>query len=241
MKTLGIIPARMASERLPGKPLADIAGKPMIQLVYEKVEQSGLDHCIITTPDEEIKQAAAAWGADIIMTSDQHESGTERCIEVLDYLSEDYDLVINIQGDEPLINPEQIDLLACNMQDADVATLYRKVAYSPEIENPNIVKLVSKHDGLALYFSRAPIPYSRDPEACTYYKLHVGMYAYTPAALSTISKLSPGELEQTEKLEQLRWLENGLSIKCIETHHENHGVDTAEDLEKIRSFFIKEK
>ncbi len=235
MKILGIIPARMASQRFPGKPLVALYDKPMIQHVYQRAIQSRLVcDWVIATPDREIQLAAEGFGARAIITSDTHESGTDRCIEVILNSKVKYDAVINVQGDEPLIEPKQIDLLATNIKDTQIATLYRNSTELESIQNPNTVKITTDKSGLALYFSRAAIPYDRNKTSTTKYKLHVGMYAYTVEALINIHKLNPSELEQTEKLEQLRWLENELKIKCIETHHENHGVDTPQDLEKIK-------
>ncbi len=236
MKILGIIPARMKSERFPGKPLVEIGGKPMIEHVYERAQKSKqVAHWLIATPDEAIRDAALGFGAAVAMTSDQHESGTERCIEVIQGYPE-YDVALNLQGDEPLIEAEQIDTLASQMGDADVATLYRVSTDTTDFDSPNLVKLVSNINDIALYFSRAPIPYDRDQKSSTH-KIHVGMYAYTYKALQSISQMKATPLEKLEKLEQLRWLENGLSIKCIKTEHQNIGVDTPQDLIKIKELY----
>jgi len=246
MKFLGIIPARYASTRFPGKPLADIGGKPMIQRVYEQV-QPCLDEVWVATDDERIQQAVLAFGGRVVMTSDQHRSGTDRCLEAANTIGSDYDVVINIQGDEPFIQPEQIEALkACftNKPKTVLATLVKPFTASDgweALKNPNSPKVVLSDQGEALYFSRSIIPFVRGVDETTwlehhtFYK-HIGIYAYTMPTLAAIAALSPSNLEKTESLEQLRWLENGYRIQTAVTNIENLAVDTPEDLEQVRSF-----
>ncbi len=235
MKILGIIPARLDSTRFPDKPLVDILGQTMIERVYRQASQSNLvNQWLIATPDQEILQAAESFGAKVCLTSDQHESGTDRCAEALSKQKEDYDVVINVQGDEPLINPSQIDMLASNMsENEEIATLYRGSQDETAAQKPNSVKIVTDHLDHAIYFSRLPIPYVRNPLSKQNFKLHVGMYAYQSEVLKKITTLTKCALEDQEGLEQLRWLYHGVKIKCIFTEHKNHGVDTPEDLKYI--------
>lgn len=239
IKILGIIPARFASTRFPGKPLADILGKSMIQRVYEQATKSTRLHkVIIATDDERIKNHVRTF-ADAIMTKPEHPSGTDRCKEALDVLGDSYDYVINIQGDEPLIDPLQIDQLAGLLDNqVELATLAKKITDNSQLENPNVVKVVTNQEGFALYFSRSVIPYLRNnsPEAWVHqfdYLKHIGIYGYRVDVLNTITNLKPGKLERAESLEQLRWLENGYKIKVGLTEIENIGVDTPEDLNQI--------
>ena len=245
MKFLGIIPARFASTRFPGKPLADIGGKPMIQRVYEQV-QPCLDDVWVATDDERIQRAVEAFGGKVVMTSDQHRSGTDRCLEAAQTIGGSYDVVINIQGDEPFIQPAQIEALkACFTQKPStvLATLVKPFTKADGLEalkNPNSPKVVLSADGEALYFSRSIIPYVRGSEESTwldqhtFYK-HIGIYAYTLPTLKAIAALPASTLEKTESLEQLRWLESGYRIKVAVTTIENLAVDTPEDLERVRS------
>lgn len=246
MKFLGIIPARYASTRFPGKPLADIGGKPMIQRVYENV-QPCLDEVWVATDDVRIHQAVVDFGGKVVMTSDQHRSGTDRCLEAARKIGGTYDVVVNIQGDEPFIHPSQIEALkACFTQKEGtvLATLvkpFRKADGWEALSNPNSPKVVLNADGEALYFSRSVIPYVRAEapatwlEHHTFYK-HIGIYAYTLQTLATIAALPPSTLEKTESLEQLRWLEYGFRIQTAVTDVENLAVDTPEDLERVRTF-----
>lgn len=246
MKFLGIIPARYASTRFPGKPLADIGGKPMIQRVYEQVQPS-LDEVWVATDDERIRQAVMAFGGQVVMTSDKHRSGTDRCLEAAQAIGGSYDVVINIQGDEPFIEPAQIEALkACftHKPATVLATLvkpFTKTDGWEALSNPNSPKVVLNAEGEALYFSRSIIPFVRGMEETgwldhhTFYK-HIGIYAYTLTTLATIAALPASTLEKTESLEQLRWLENGYRIQTAVTTIENLAVDTPEDLERVRSF-----
>lgn len=235
-----VIPARYDSSRLPGKPLADINGKPMIRHVYERARESRAADVVIATDDARVGAAAEAFGASVCLTRADHESGTDRLCEVLDRLGWDDDtVVVNLQGDEPLMPPVLIDQVANNLRQhrADCATLYTNLS-ADEARNPNIVKLVTNAEGYALYFSRALIPFVRDPDAgnTPVYKRHLGLYAYTGRLLRLFREMPPCELEQTEKLEQLRLLWNGRRIHAaLALAMPGHGVDTADDLERVRA------
>ena len=241
MKIAGIIPARYGSTRFPGKPLAIINGKTMIQRVYEQVmKASTIDLVIVATDDQRIIDEVAGFGGHAAITSIHHKSGTDRCAEVLDNLKDEIDIVINIQGDEPFIDPKQIDLLAGLFKNpkVDIASLSSTIATEKELNNPNVVKLVTGKDGRALYFSRLPIPYVRGKQAGNNlenhnYLKHIGIYGYRSKTLREIVKLDQGELEKAESLEQLRWLENGFSIYVSHTNSESISIDTPEDLSKI--------
>lgn len=237
MRILGIIPARYASTRFPAKPLVDIAGKSMIQRVYEQTTQaSRITKAVVATDDPRIFDHVKKFGGDVVMTSPDHVSGTDRCFEALSKQSEKFDYVINIQGDEPFISPKQIDLLG-NLLDGntELATLAKKITDDETLGNPNVVKLVKSVHNEALYFSRFTIPYLRNKVDHTFFK-HIGMYAYRADILDKITKLSVSSLEKAESLEQLRWLENGYRIKVAETEQETIGIDTPEDLEKAIAF-----
>ncbi len=241
MKTLGIIPARYASTRFPGKPLVDILGKSMIQRVFEQVQKAKLmDKVIVATDDQRIFEHVVAFGGAVQMTKTDHLSGTDRCAEIAANLAE-FDLVVNIQGDEPFIDPSQIDQLIQllhDRQDFDVATLAKKIKEEEELFSPNVVKLIWTRTQQAIYFSRNPIPFVRNAarEAWLaqqdYYK-HIGIYAFRRTELLTLAALAPSRLEQAESLEQLRWLENGYRIGIGITKLESIGIDTPEDLKKI--------
>lgn len=241
MKFLGIIPARYASTRFPGKPLADMKGKYMIQRVYEQARKV-LDHVCVATDDDRIFNAVQSFGGEVVMTSAQHRSGTDRCFEAYRTLGGHEDVVINIQGDEPFIKPEQIEsLIACfDSPQIQIATLVRPFEASEGYEalaNPNSPKVVLNERHEALYFSRSIIPYLRGVEPAewltrhTYYK-HIGMYGYRADVLGQITCLPQSSLELAESLEQLRWLQNGYTIKVGITTQETIGIDTPADLEK---------
>lgn len=245
MKVLGVIPARYASSRFPGKPLADIAGKPMIQRVYEQCQQSeNISRLVVATDDQRIFDTVIDFGGKAVMTCQSHQSGTDRCFEALQKQNEHFDAVVNIQGDEPLINPQQIDQLVrlLENENATIATLAFKIRNPDELYNPNVVKVVCSKQGKALYFSRCTIPFLRDmpekatPDSFPFLK-HIGLYAYSAESLKTICAMPPSLLEKAESLEQLRWLENGLTLFVGVTEYQNIGVDTPEDLEKLRNFF----
>ncbi|OFY90289.1 MAG: 3-deoxy-manno-octulosonate cytidylyltransferase [Bacteroidetes bacterium RIFCSPLOWO2_12_FULL_31_6] len=241
MKIIGIIPSRFGSTRFPGKPLININGKSMIERVYEQAKKAkSLAEVIVATDDERIFKHVKSFGGKVIMTSSTHESGTERCAEVIYKMSEPYDVVINIQGDEPFIDPEQINQLCACFEDAktDIATLVKKIATKEELHNPNRPKVVIDVNNFAKMFSRNVIPLLENVakenwlKKHTFYQ-HIGIYGYRTAVLKKISQLPLSPLEKKEKLEQLRWLENGYSIKVAITTHEGIAIDTPADLEKI--------
>jgi len=237
MKFIAIIPARYKSTRFPGKPLALISGKPMIQWVYENVAKA-VKEVWVATDDPRIFDTVKLFGGNAIETLASHQSGTDRCAEAARTLKGtlNFEVVINIQGDEPFIQPEQIELLkSCFSTPTDIATLIKKIDSSDDIFNPNRPKVVIDNKQNALYFSRSPIPFIRGTENENWkekhtFWAHVGMYAYRTDVLQKIALLEPGILEQAESLEQLRWLENGFSIKTAETKHQSVGIDTPEDL-----------
>lgn len=239
MKILGVIPARYASTRFPAKPLADIAGKTMIEWVYNQASKSkSLSHVVVATDNQKIFDHVKGVGADVCFTSEDHVSGTDRCYEALTLSKESYDYVINIQGDEPFIAPEQIDLLAGLLDGkVELATLIKRIHDPASLTNSNVVKVVRNLNHEAIYFSRNAIPHLRNvkPEEWiqkhTFFK-HIGMYAYRADILEAITRLQSSVLEKAESLEQLRWIENGYSIKTAETDIETLGVDTPEDLTK---------
>lgn len=237
----GIIPARYASTRFPGKPLAKIEGKTMIHRVYEQAAKSkSLSRVVVATDDERIARHVKDFGGEVIITSDKHPSGTDRCAEVAQKLGPDYRYVINIQGDEPFIDPEQIDTLADVLRDGttEIATLIIPVDNKDVLFDVGEVKVVLNPKMEALYFSRSVIPYLKDvPERewhlrRMYYR-HVGMYAYRSDILAQLTKLPVSSLEKAESLEQLRWLEAGYKVKCAVTHHDSHCIDTPEDIDKV--------
>ncbi|MBC7327965.1 3-deoxy-manno-octulosonate cytidylyltransferase [bacterium] len=234
MKTIGIIPARYASTRLPGKPLADICGKPLIQYVYEQAKKARrLDEVFVATDDERIFKAVEAFGGKAVMTSPFHPSGTDRCAEVVEKM--DCQFVINIQGDEPLIPPEVIDKVAEALAEAPPEipmTSAATLANEEERSNPSVVKVVLDRNNIALYFSRSPIPFIRNPLAPTY--RHIGIYGYRKEFLLKFVSFPQTPLELTESLEQLRTLEHGYRIKIVLVDYSPVGVDTTEDLERVR-------
>ena len=244
MKSIGIIPARYASTRFPGKPLADMKGKYMIQRVYEQACKV-LDRVCVATDDERIFNAVQSFGGQVVMTSDRHRSGTDRCFEAYTNLGGGEEVVINIQGDEPFIKPEQIEsLIACfDSPQTQIATLVRPFEATEGYEalaNPNSPKVVMNERHEALYFSRSIIPYLRgvEPEQWlsrhVYYK-HIGMYGYRADVLGEITRLPQSSLELAESLEQLRWLQNGYTVKVGITTQETIGIDTPADLQKAIS------
>jgi len=239
MNILGIIPARYASTRFPGKPLVDIGGKSMLQRVYEQCKKANSLHdVIIATDDERIAEHISGFGGNMIMTASNHQSGTDRCAEVITKYLGDVDVVINIQGDEPFINPKQIDDLAQAFENPSVklATMKKKIESESDIQNPNTVKVICGNDGKAIYFSRAPIPFKRNIETTiTYYK-HIGIYGYKKNILLAITQLPASKLENAENLEQLRWIENGYEIAVIETAIENIAIDTPADLARVENY-----
>jgi 3-deoxy-manno-octulosonate cytidylyltransferase (CMP-KDO synthetase) len=240
VNAIGVIPARLGSTRLAKKVLLDICGKPMIQHVWESAKKAkALDDVIIATDDEAVLNAAKRFGAKTVLTSVDHKSGTDRVVEIVNPL--DVRVVVNIQGDEPLIHPSMINELAMallNDNNLVMATLAKRIKDEKEVHDPNIVKVVLDKEGFALYFSRAPIPYNREPlggflTQCHY--KHIGIYAYTKDFLFSFTNMSQSKLEQIEKLEQLRVLENGYKIKVIETKYETKSVDTQADVDIVKS------
>jgi 3-deoxy-manno-octulosonate cytidylyltransferase (CMP-KDO synthetase) len=242
MKTLIVIPARYRSSRFPGKPLADILGKPMIQHVYEKASRAKkADKVMVATDDSRIYSVVEEFGGNVVMTSKDHQSGTDRITEVVD--KEEGEIYINLQGDQPLICPEDIDLLIDNMSgnpDCNIATLCHPISQE-EAKNPNAVKVVLSSDGRALYFSRSLIPYARQGAKNVCYNKHIGIYGFKRQVLLKYKNLPFSQLERQEKLEQLRLLEAGFSIDVIETNIINdQGVDTPEDLEIVKRILLQD-
>lgn len=248
MKFVGIIPARYASVRFPGKPLADVGGKPMVRRVYEQAQRA-FAHVFVATDDERIAAAVAEFGGNAIATATSHRSGTDRCAEAIlkieAALNQTFDVVVNIQGDEPFIAPEQLEQLKGCFADNGVqlATLVKVFGKSEDVFSPNSPKVVTDASGHALYFSRSVIPYLRSkapaqwPAAYPFYK-HVGLYAYRTDVLQRIHRLPQSALELAEGLEQLRWLENGYRIKVAVTDLETWAIDTPEDLERVKEKFL---
>jgi 3-deoxy-manno-octulosonate cytidylyltransferase (CMP-KDO synthetase) len=234
---LAVIPARYASVRFPGKPLAPIAGQPMIQHVVERVRQAKtVTRVVVATDDDRIRAAVEGFGGEAAMTRSDHRSGTDRVAEVSAHIPAD--IYINVQGDEPLIDPGTIDAVVSEMLDdpsIQIATPCIEITESNDIMDPNIVKVVLDFDGNALYFSRAPIPWVRDTNsgvAVSHWK-HLGLYAFRHEALVEYPTLPPGQLEPIEQLEQLRWLENGFRIRVVETAHDAVSVDVPADVERV--------
>jgi len=245
VQILGIIPARYASTRFPAKALVDIGGKSMIQRVYEQASKATkLSQVIVATDDERISDHVLSLGGKVVMTSENHQSGTDRCYEALLKTEGNYDYVINIQGDEPFISPEPIDNLANELNGLiELATLVKVIDSEDLLFNVNVPKAVLNVRREILYFSRQTIPYIRNYEKDqwlenhTFYK-HIGIYAYRTDVLAALTKLPVSSLEKAEALEQLRWLENGYSIKAVITSDDSHGVDTPEDLDKVTRKFL---
>lgn len=243
MKVVGIIPSRYASTRFPGKPLAVIKGKTMIRRVCEQAWKSKLDSVVVATDDVRIADEVMSFGGQYVMTDPNHRSGTDRCCEALEILGNQYDAVVNIQGDEPFIDPKQINILVdlISHEDTQLASLAKRIEDEEDLFSPNAVKVVMDKEGKALYFSRNPIPFMRNMERTDWLKngvfyQHIGIYAYKAEALRQVAKLQPTALEVAESLEQLRWLENGLSIRMAVTESVNVSIDTPEDLAKAEHF-----
>lgn len=244
MKIIGLIPSRYASTRFHAKPLVDIKGKSMIQRVYEQAGKAkSLSKIVVATDHQDIFDHVKSFGGLVCMTRETHVSGTDRCYEALTQQQETFDYVINIQGDEPFIQPSQIDLLASQLNGVtEIATLVKVIKTKEELFNANLVKAIFNKDHKALYFSRSAIPHIRNtPEDAwlskhTFYK-HIGMYGYRTDILEQLTKLPVSSLEKAESLEQLRWLENGFRISIAETLTETFGIDTPDDLEKAIQHF----
>lgn len=240
-KIIGLIPARYASTRFPGKPLIDIKGKSMIQRVYEQAaKSSALSDIIVATDDARIEKAVRDFKGKVCLTAATHPSGTDRCAEVVEKLNLQCDAIVNIQGDEPFIDPYQIDLVCACFEDerTELATLIKKVSNRDILFNPNAPKVIIDQNDIAIYFSRHAIPYLRGIEEQdwlekhTFYQ-HIGIYGYRVDVLKKITRLSPSALEKAESLEQLRWIENGYKIKTAITTVETLAIDTPEDLDRI--------
>jgi 3-deoxy-manno-octulosonate cytidylyltransferase (CMP-KDO synthetase) len=235
MKAIAVIPARYGSTRFPGKPLVPIKGKPLLEWVWRGVCGSKtIQRVLIATDDERIATAAHGFGAEVAMTSDQHPSGTDRVAEAVKGLEADW--IVNVQGDEPLLKGSVLDDFVNGLKDVEMGTMARKFDDPKQVANPNIVKVVMGANGRALYFSRSPIPFQRDKDITVTYWQHIGLYAYRPGVLQRLVSLPPSPLECIEKLEQLRALENGISIQVIPTDHVSIGVDTPEDVERVEKF-----
>lgn len=240
MKVIGIIPARYDSTRFPGKPLVDINGMTMIQRVYNQVKHAAsLSEVVVATDDQRIFDHVQSFAGNVLMTSKEHQSGTDRCAEIINKVS-GFDVAINIQGDEPFIDPQQIDLLvSCFQQeDTQIATLIRKIEQLQDLENTNKPKVVINNKQEAVYFSRQAIPYFRGKDMRDWlkemdYYNHIGIYGYRTEILKEISKLRVSKLELAESLEQLRWIDNGYQIKTAISNHLNEAIDTPEDLQYI--------
>lgn len=241
MRILGIIPARLESSRLPRKPLRVICGKPMIVWVYERAHQAKcLERVMVATDSQEVLSVCRQSCIPAALTSAGHRSGTDRLVEVME--RESADVYVNIQGDEPMVTPAHVELLVRPFErhpETQVSTLKVRVR-AEEARDPNVVKVVTDLEGRALYFSRAPIPHDRDSAGRARYFKHLGLYAYRAQALRRFSTLKPSQLEQLEKLEQLRFLENGISVTVVETTQDTIGVDTEEDLKRVEEYFRKQ-
>jgi 3-deoxy-manno-octulosonate cytidylyltransferase (CMP-KDO synthetase) len=241
MKLLGIIPARFASTRFPGKPLAIIHGKTMIQRVYEQCKKAALlSEVVVATDDDKIFEHVKSFGGKVILTKPNHESGTDRCAEVIQNVAfQNYEAVINIQGDEPYIHPEQIDAVATLLNKGkQIVTLRKQLTNNEDILSPNVVKCVCASNGKALYFSRSPVPFIRgeDKESFHTHKQHykhIGIYGFQRKTLVEVSQLEMGTLEKAESLEQLRWLDAGYEIFAGITEYESVGIDSPEDINKL--------
>lgn len=240
MKILGIIPARYQSSRFPGKPLIDLKGKSMIQRVYEQCKKASLlTHVVVATDDERIFNHVKDFGGEVIMTSSNHPSGTDRCGEVASNFP-DFDVVINIQGDEPLIEPKQIDQL-CDLfkqDEVQIGTLAKKIDDPSILSNPNRIKIALGANNKALYFSRSPIPHTQGVEVQNWleyndYYRHIGIYAFRNSVLSKLVNLEPTSLEKQESLEQLRWLYYGYDIHVGFSEYETPNIDTPDDVDEV--------
>jgi 3-deoxy-manno-octulosonate cytidylyltransferase (CMP-KDO synthetase) len=244
MEIIGIIPARYASTRFPGKPLIDIGGKSMIQRVYEQSKKSSaLTEVVVATDDDRIYNHVIEFGGNAVITGTNHQSGTDRCFEAVRKFKPSADVVINIQGDEPFIHPQQIDLVAScfSSEETKIATLVKKITSEEQLFNENIPKVLLNKDMEAIYFSRQTLPFIRGKErsewlaAYSYFK-HIGIYAYKTSVLQEITALKQSSLELSEALEQLRWIENGYKLKVKVTDLESVAIDVPDDLKKLATF-----
>jgi 3-deoxy-manno-octulosonate cytidylyltransferase (CMP-KDO synthetase) len=253
-RVLGVIPARYASTRFPGKPLVSLGQRSMLEEVWARARgASRIERLVVATEDRRIVEAARAFGAEVLLTSDRHASGTDRVAEVAERLGGPYDVVINIQGDEPLLSPASLDRLAQALDAASggiaIATLYEPIEAIDELFDPNVVKVVAAADGRALYFSRSPIPYYRDAQGGTEgfrdrlprragglagYRKHQGLYAFRRRTLLELARLAPSANERDEGLEQLRWLDAGYAIQLVPSDHRSLAVDAPADVERVK-------
>lgn len=247
MKFIGIIPARYASSRFPGKPLALLGGKPVIQRVYEQVCQA-LETVYVATDDIRIFNCVEGFGGNVVMTSEDHKTGTDRIEEAVGKIGGEWDVVINVQGDEPFIHKSQITSLCGCFDDpaTQIATLGKPFESMDAAENPNSPKVVLDNQDFAMYFSRSVIPYIRNVEKENWieqypFLKHLGIYAYRRTVLGEITRLSVSSLEKAESLEQLRWLQNGYRIKVAVTNKETVGIDTPDDLKRAELFLAEQK
>jgi 3-deoxy-manno-octulosonate cytidylyltransferase (CMP-KDO synthetase) len=244
MSVVAVIPARFASTRLPGKPLVSIGGKSMIERVWSRARQAAsVSDVLVATEDERIRAAVEAFGGKAVITRSDHRSGTERIAEVA-ATRKDADIFVNVQGDEPLVEPAAIDELVDAIRSDDkvhVATLAVPIIHQPDIMDPNVCKVVLDFDGNALYFSRAPIPWVRDRGGAVHARhlKHLGLYAFRREALLDFATFPQGDLERVEQLEQLRWLENGYRIRVAETEHDSVSVDVPEDVARVEALLAK--
>lgn len=250
MKILGVIPARFDSSRLPGKVLMEVNGKSILQMVYGQCQKAkSLSDIVVATDSKLVEDHVKSWGGNVVMTSDKHPSGTDRCAEAVSLLggAVNYDFVVNIQGDEPIIDPANIDTMVAGVKlGTQISSVYIKIQNIDTLLNPNIVKVVVSEYGNALYFSRSPIPHLRGEKVddwlnhSNYYK-HLGIYGFKVDVLERIVRLPLAKLEKIEKLEQLRWLSNGFEIKMVEVFSDSIGIDTPDDLKKLKKFLGNKK
>jgi len=250
MKILGIIPSRFASTRFPGKPLVDIRGKSMIQRVYER-SSSVISHLIVATDDDRIAQEVKRFNGNVVLTSNKHNTGTDRCAEALLLYQKEtginFDIVINIQGDEPFIHKEHLEKVISNftIESTQISTLVKRISSNEDIFNANLPKVLINVENMAIYFSRSPVPYIRDFEKKewhlkhTFFK-HIGIYGYKADVLCEITMLKQSGLEIAESLEQNRWIENGYKIRVSETEKVNFSIDTQDDLKKLLDNFLED-
>jgi len=242
IKTAVIIPARLKSTRLPNKMILDICGKPLIQRVYERVKLSIADEVVVATDSEIIFEIINKIGGKAVLTSEKHQSGTDRIAEAVENINlKDFDFIVNVQGDEPLIDPNLINKIINLAGKVEFASAMRKINNLDEINNPNVVKVIINKFDEAIYFSRSPIPFNRDNNLNIKYFQHIGIYGYSREFLKIYSQMPETYLEKTEKLEQLRAIENGYKIKMVETETISIGVDTIEDLERVRKIICDQK
>lgn len=240
MKTLGVIPARFGSTRLPGKPLLDIGGVSMVMRVYARAGLSALDEVVVATDDQRIFRHCQENGAKVMMTSPDHPDGTSRCAEVAGLWGQDFGLVVNLQGDEPFVEPEDINIVLALLKNGkEIATLAKPFDSMEDVANPNRVKVVFDLMGKALYFSRSPIPYSTERKCKGPYHQHIGLYGFQRHILLELRTMDSSPLSTNESLEQLKWMEHGKSIYVGLTTHECHCVDTIEDLQKIMKIYVE--